>query len=142
MALQPTKPAPSKDGTGEVMVVHFAGHAVSLDEETLDSIREQLLALVDEPNWSNLILDFGNIAYLSSMALGMLVGLHRRLLASGRHMTVGNLRPRIYQVFAATRLDKYLSLRLAGQAAEPAVLVSGWPRRRQEQWIEPPCKGV
>ena len=36
-------------------------------------------------------------------------------------MTVGSLRPQVRELFAVTRLDKYLDLRLAGQEDEPAA---------------------
>jgi anti-anti-sigma factor len=111
-----------KEGaSGDVTVVHFTGCKVSLDEETLDRIHGQLLALADEPSESDLLLNFGNVEYLSSTALGALVRLHKKLLAGGRHMTVGNLSPQVHEVFAVTRLDKFLDLRLAGQEDEPAA---------------------
>jgi anti-sigma B factor antagonist len=109
-----------EDAACGVTVVHFTGCKVSLDEEALDLIHDQLLALADEPSESDLLLDFGSVEYLSSTALGTLVGLHRKLLAGGRHMTVGNLSPQVHEVFAVTRLDRCLDLRLAGQEDEPA----------------------
>ena len=36
-------------------------------------------------------------------------------------MTVGNLSPQVHEVFAVTRLDKFLNLRFAGQEAVPAA---------------------
>ena len=136
MAVQGERP-PLKEGTsGEAIAVHFTGCNVSLDEETLDCIHDQLLALADEPSESDLLLDFGNVDYLTSTALGTLVGLHKRLLARGRRMAVGNLSPQVHEVFAVTGLDKFLNLRLAGQGAEPV----GQPRRRQDRWIDAPGK--
>jgi anti-anti-sigma factor len=121
MALQSARP-PLKDATsGEATVVHFTGCKVSLDEETLDRIHDQLLALAEEPSALDLLLDFGNVVYLSSTMLGTLVGLHKKLLARGRHLIVGNLSPQVHEVFAVTRLDKFLDLRMAGQETEPAT---------------------
>jgi anti-sigma B factor antagonist len=111
---------PVKDSAaGDLIVVYFAGYRAQLDEEVLDHIDGQLLALADEPSDSDLLLDFGNVEYVSSRALGTLVSLHKRLLARSRHLTVGNLRPDVYEVFAVTRLDQLLDLRLAGQGDEP-----------------------
>src|SRR5262249_48953353 len=118
----PFERPPMKEGaSGDVTVVHFTGCKVSLDEETLDRIHNQLLALADEPSESDLLLDFGNVEYLSSTALGTLVRLHKKLLTGGRHMTVDNLSPQVHEVFAVTRLDKFLDLRLAGQEDDPAA---------------------
>jgi len=121
MALQVERPPLKEGAPGDVTVVHFTGCNVSLDEETLDRIRDQLLALADEPSESHLLLDFGNVDYLTSTALDTLVSLHKKLLARGRHMTVGNLSPQVYEVFAVTSLDKFLDLRLVGQENEPVT---------------------
>src|SRR5262249_49495343 len=121
MNLQQEHPPRKADLTRAVTVVHFTGCPASLDEETLYRIRAQLLALTEERSESELFLDFGNVEYVSSEALDTLVGLHRKLLARGRHLTVGNLSPQVHEVFAVTSLGRLLNLRLAGPGAEPAA---------------------
>jgi anti-anti-sigma factor len=121
MALQFERPPMKEGASGDVTVVHFTGCTVSLDEEALDRIHDQLLTLADEASESDLLLDFGNVEYLTSRALGTLVSLHKKLLATERHLTVGNLNPQVHEVFTVTRLDKFLDLRLAGQEVEPAA---------------------
>jgi anti-sigma B factor antagonist len=121
MELKHKRP-PIKEGVShDVTVVWLTGRKVWLDEEALDCIHDQLLALADEPNESDLLLDFGNVEYLTSTALGTLVSLHKKLRARGRHMTVGNLSPQVYEVFAVTSLNRYLDLRLVVHENEPAV---------------------
>jgi anti-sigma B factor antagonist len=121
-------------------VVHFTGRKVSLDEETVQRIYDQLLGLADEPTESHLFLDFQNVGYLTSTALDALVSLHKRLLSKGRRMTVGNLDPQVYEVFAVTRLDELLDLRLARQGMqrlyEPASDPDS-PQRRDNWWATP-----
>jgi anti-anti-sigma factor len=119
MALQLDRPPMKVETAREVTVVHFTGCKVSLDEETLYRIQDELLALADEPSESDLLLDFGNVDYLTSTALGTLVGLKKKLLATGRHLTVGNLNPQVHEVFTVVKLDKFFDLRLAGQENEP-----------------------
>jgi anti-sigma B factor antagonist len=125
MAPQLEHPPRKDDPAAEVIVVHFAGSDVSLDEGTLQQIRAPLLALADEPGASALLLDFGNVQVLTSAALGTLVSLHKKLRGSGRHMTVGNLSPQLHEVFAVTRLDRLLDLRRTGQEGGPAVFPTG-----------------
>jgi anti-anti-sigma factor len=112
-------PVTTGGAPGDLTVVHFTGRKTSLDEETHHRIRDQLLALAEEPGEADLHLDFGNVGYVSSTALGTLVTLHKKLAARGRHLTVRNLSPQVHEVFAVTRLNKLLDLRLAGQEAEP-----------------------
>lgn len=119
MTFQLERP-PMREDTAQD-VVHFTGCKVSLDQETLDHIHDQLLALADEPSESDLLLDFGNVEYLTSTALGMLVSLHKKLLARGRHMTAGNLSPQVHEVFTVTKLNEFLDLRLTGQEVEPTA---------------------
>jgi anti-anti-sigma factor len=107
--------------SGDVIVIHFTGRKVSLDEDTLYRIREQLLALADEPDESDLILDFRNIAYLTSSTLGTLVNLQRKLHARGRQLIIGNLSPQVHHVFAITRLDGYFDLRLVLHEDRPTA---------------------
>jgi anti-anti-sigma factor len=126
MALQFERPPVKKDAAGDVTVVHFTGCKVSLDEETLHHIHDQLLAVADEPSESELLLDFGNVEYVSGTVLGTLVSLYKKLQAGGRHMVVGNLSPQVYEALAVTRLDKSLDLRLAGQEGKPGTEVGPW----------------
>ena len=128
MELQLEYPPMKVDTARDVTVVHFTGCNVSLDEESLHRIHDQLLALADEPSESELLLDFGNVDYVSSTVLDILVSLHKKLLARGRQMTVGNLSPQVHEVVGVTRLDKFLNLRLAGQEAEPAAWDLASPR--------------
>jgi anti-anti-sigma factor len=119
MAWELERPPLKQNPAGEVTVTHFTGHKVSLDEQTLDSIHDQLFALAEEPSESDLLLDFGNVQYVTSKALGTLVSLHKKLLARGRHMTLGNVIPEVHEAFVITGLDRFLNMRWTGQEAEP-----------------------
>jgi anti-anti-sigma factor len=105
-----------------VAVVHFTGCRVSLDQDTMLRIRDDLLALAGESSDSDLLLDFENVVYVSSTALGTLVGLHQRLLRRGRQLIIANVGRQVCEVLAVTRLDKYLHLRLPEQRAGPVAL--------------------
>jgi len=105
-----TRPNQDHEAVDHVTVVHFTGINVSLDEETITSVRDALDALVDETGQSRLLLDFANVNYVSSMALATLVMLHKKLHANGRLLTIHNLTPQVHEVFKVTRLDKFLHL--------------------------------
>lgn len=127
-------------------VVRFTGARVSLNDDTIYLARDCLFAIAAEPNRSPLLLDFGNVYAVTSTALGTLVALHRGLLAAGRHLTLRNLRPEVYEVFAVTRLDLVLDLRPAepedgapDTARRPA---QPGPEVGAERWIELPLRGA
>jgi anti-sigma B factor antagonist len=111
---------------GDTTLVRFAGHQVFLDEEAVRLLSEQFLALADGPVQDKLFLDCGNVAYLSSLMLGTLIRLHRKLHEAGRRLTLGNLRPEVYEVFDVTRLTALLDVRRGGsQAGTGSVSGSG-----------------
>jgi anti-sigma B factor antagonist len=114
------RPRPTEATAQDVTVVYFTGSRVSLDEVTLQHVREQLLAIVEESSHRSVIIDFGKVDFVSCAALGMLVVLHKKLLGAGRRLTIRNLHPQIYEVFAVTPLEKLLDLRLAEPGAAPA----------------------
>jgi anti-sigma B factor antagonist len=103
-------------------VARFAGTKVFLDEDTTLRVQDWLLDLADELNKEFLILDFGNVEYLSSMALGTLIRLHKKLIAAGRHLRVVNLSREIFEVFRVTRLDKLLELKVKEHQDEQGAL--------------------
>jgi anti-anti-sigma factor len=101
----------------DVTVVHFTGPKTSLDEETLRHIHDRLLDLADEPNGSELLLDFGSVDFMSSKALDTLVSMHKKLVVRGRRMSVRNLSPVLYEVLTAMQLNLFFELHQAGQPA-------------------------
>ena len=129
--------SPSDDADDQITVVHFTGCNAVLDDSALLRIRDELLVLADEPGNPSLVLDFRNVDYVSSMALGTLVRMQKKLRASGRRMTLVNLSPQVHEVFVVTRLDKFLRLIPADPMAESLL---DRPRRRQDRWIEIPLR--
>jgi anti-sigma B factor antagonist len=99
------------ESTDQGIVVHFSGGKVRMDEEYCQSTQDRLLNVAEQQAQGPVILDMGNVVALSSVALGALVKLHRRLKALGRRLTLCNLSPEVYEVFEVTRLDTLLDIR-------------------------------
>ena len=77
-----------------------------------DLTAEQLAQLVAGPNGpAELQLDFGGVPYLDSLALGKLVGLHRKMKAAGGRLTLLNVGTAVLEVIQASRLDTILEVR-------------------------------
>jgi anti-sigma B factor antagonist len=118
--VSPTAQPPPREADQRT-VVHFTGDRVSLNECTLQRVRDDLLALADEPGEWELLLDFGNVGFVTSAALDTLVNLHKKLLAGGRRLAICNLAPQVHEVFAVTRVDELLDLRADVRDSEPAA---------------------
>jgi anti-sigma B factor antagonist len=55
-------------------------------------------------------LDCAELDYISSAGLGVLIELHKRLLAAGHTLTLANLVPRVRNVFMYAGLDRLLNI--------------------------------
>ena len=92
-----------------VSVVHFLDKRI-LDEPTIQAIAEQLFSLLDDSGKRELILNFTNVEYLSSAALGKLINLHKNLQGLQGRLAMCNVIPQIFEVFAITKLDKIFKI--------------------------------
>ena len=90
---------------GDVTVVSFTDRKI-LDEQNIQIIGEQLFGLVDESARKRLLLNFSNVEYMSSAALGKLITLNKKVQAAGGKLVLCNIIPQIKEVFEITKLDK------------------------------------
>jgi len=110
MSTQPRRRRLEVEDIGDVTVVSFTDRKI-LDEQNIQIIGEQLFSLVDELGRRKLLLNFGNVEYLSSAALGKLITLNKKLSGAGGKLILCNIHPQIYEVFEITKLNKLLNIR-------------------------------
>jgi anti-sigma B factor antagonist len=95
---------------GGVTVIRFVDRKI-LDEANIQELGRELFALVEEDNRKSLLLNFSNVEFLSSAALGKLITLDKKVKAHGGKLRLCNIRPEIYEVFAITKLNKLFDIR-------------------------------
>ena len=95
---------------GEVTIASFVDKKI-LDENNIQQIGSQLFALVEEDGRKRIVLDFANVEYLSSAALGKLITMDKKVKASGGKLRLCSIRPDIYEVFAITKLNKLFDIK-------------------------------
>src|SRR5919204_4693908 len=105
MSAQPRRRRLEVEDIGDVTVVHFTDRKI-LDEENIQVIGEQLFSLVDELGRTKLLLNFHNVEYMSSAALGKLITLNKKVQSAGGRLVLCNIDPQIREVFEITKLDK------------------------------------
>src|SRR6266851_1988627 len=110
MSAQPKRRRLEVEDIGEVTVVNFTDKKI-LDEQNIQVIGEQLFSLVDELGRRKLLLNFGNVEFLSSAALGKLITLNRKLQGVGGKLVLCNIAPQIKEVFEITRLDNLIPIK-------------------------------
>jgi anti-sigma B factor antagonist len=89
------------DGGG--LLIAFAGET-ALDASTTDALRAALSELGDQ--YDRIVVDFGNVSFLDSSALGAFVSLLRRVTQKGGSLRIAALRPGVKMIFEVTRLDR------------------------------------
>jgi anti-anti-sigma factor len=95
---------------GDVTVVRFVDRKI-LDELNIQELGQELFQLVEEDNKTRLLLNFQQVEFLSSAALGKLITLDKKVKAHGGKMKLSNIRPEIYEVFAITKLNKLFDIK-------------------------------
>jgi anti-sigma B factor antagonist len=116
MSSQPRRRRLEVEDIGDVTVINFVDKKI-LDEQNIQIIGEQLFGLVDQDGRRKLLLNFKNVEYLSSAALGKLITLNKKLQAVGGRLILCDIDPQIYEVFEITKLDKFFNIQKEEQAA-------------------------
>lgn len=95
---------------GNVSIAKFVDKKI-LDETNIQIIGNQMFGLVDEDERKKIVLDFSNVEYLSSAALGKLITMEKKVKAAKGKLRLCCIRPEIYDVFEITRLNKIFDIR-------------------------------
>lgn len=104
------------DEVGDVTIAKFVDKKI-LDETNIQIIGNQLFGLVDEDGRTKIVLDFTNVEYLSSAALGKLITMDKKVKKVKGKLRLCCIRPEIYEVFAITKLNKLFDIRDNQEAA-------------------------
>ena len=93
-----------------VTVVTFQEISI-LDALQIDEIGEEIYQLVDEQAKTKMVLDFANVRFLSSSALGVLITLSKKMEAIKGQMVLCSLQADLLEVFQISRLDRLFTFR-------------------------------
>ena len=76
-----------------------------LSEGEVEAFGQSLLALAEVPG-QRVVLSFLGVQHLTSLVLGKLIHVHKRLAESGGELRLADIDPHIFEVFAITHLDR------------------------------------
>jgi anti-sigma B factor antagonist len=99
-----------------VTVVSFVDTKIVTDEN-IQEVGDQLYSLVEDEGHKELLLNFGNVQYLSSAALGKLINLKKKVGAVKGKLKLCCIHPDLLEVFRITRLDQVFEIHAEEQAA-------------------------
>lgn len=100
------KPKINVDYMGKATIVSFTDEKI-LEEKDISELQQSIMSLIESDAAKiKLILDFGNVRFLSSAVLGMLIRISKRIYEHDGRLRLCNINPRIYEIFKITRLTK------------------------------------
>ena len=93
---------------GGVTLVRLLAGAVRTEAE-VDALGRGLLSVAEVPG-RRVVLSFLGVKHLTSLVLGQLIQVHKRLVESGGEIRLADIDPQIYEVFAITHLDRLFKI--------------------------------
>ena len=100
------KPMISVEYAGNATIVRFTDEKI-LEEKDIKALQESILPIIESASGRiNLVLDFGNVRFLSSAVLGLLIRISKRIYECEGQLRLCNISPKIYEIFKITRLTK------------------------------------
>jgi anti-sigma B factor antagonist len=99
------RPRISVEYAKNATIVGFTDEKI-LEETDIRALRESIMSVIGQAERINLILDFGNVQFLSSAVLGLLIQVSKRIYEQGGKLKLCNINPKIYEIFKITRLTK------------------------------------
>jgi len=92
------KPRISVDYSENATIVTFIDEKI-LEEMDIQALQESIMSVVDQAERINLILDFGNVRFLSSAVLGLLIRISKRIYEHGGQLRLCNINPKIFDIY-------------------------------------------
>src|SRR5262245_53529969 len=110
-----------RDDSGEVLVARF--NCTVLDPPGIENVRHELFALIEQRPTCKLLLNFRDVEYVSSAALGVFITLHRRLESGGGQLVLCFLSPAIHELLKLLKLDRLFNIEDDPAAEEGGVVL-------------------
>jgi anti-sigma B factor antagonist len=99
------KPRISVEYSKNATIVAFIDEKI-LEETDIQALQETIMSVIEPTEHINLVLDFGNVRFLSSSVLGLLIRISKRIYEHGGQLKLCSINPKIYEIFKITRLTK------------------------------------
>ncbi len=100
------KPRISVEYAEKATIVSFTDEKI-LEERDIKALQDSIMSVVESASGGiKLILDFGNVQFLSSAVLGLLIRLSKRIYEHDGQLKLCNINPKIFEIFKITRLTK------------------------------------
>jgi anti-sigma B factor antagonist len=99
------KPCITVEYVENATIIGFTDQKI-LEEKDIKALQESIMSVIEQAERINLILDFGNVRFLSSAVLGLLIRISKRTYERDGQLKLCRINPKIYEIFKITRLTK------------------------------------
>jgi anti-anti-sigma factor len=99
----------SEQQNGPVTLIEFKTESL-MSGSDLERISARLTDIVDEQHPPKVVLDFKKVRYLSSQAIGMLIGLKKRCDAGKGTLALNGVGPSLMQLLKLTNLHRMFTI--------------------------------
>lgn len=96
--------------SNKITVVRFKDQKI-IDPVAIQELGQELFDLIEKESCSKLVVNFANVEFLSSAALGKLITFEKLAKRNNAQLMLTNIAPEIFQVFAITNLDKLFKIK-------------------------------
>ena len=93
--------------TGEVVTAYLGGE---LDHHSAKEMREAIDNSIELNMPTLLVLDFGNISFMDSSGIGLVMGRYRNLMKTGAQLHITGASPQIYKVLKLAGIERLAKL--------------------------------
>jgi anti-anti-sigma factor len=107
MKSTPVHLPPRVEQSGTVRIITFTAGKLRDVENVIAS---ELETCTEALGGCHILLDFTNVERISSVELGTLITLHKKMIASGGRLTLFNMKPEIYEVFTVASLQMFMGI--------------------------------
>ena len=109
---------------GEIRVI-VIDEARLVDAAMIEQCFREIVAVLDKSEERHVLLHFGRLTFMSSMALGMLIRVNKKCKEYKIALKMCNITPDIRQVFKLTSMDKLFEIHDDAADAMAAFKASG-----------------
>lgn len=102
--------------SGDVSIVALSPESLAQPLAVEQTARE-LYAVVEQNRATKVLIDFEDVDFLSSRALGMMLTLRLKAAKAGAELVLANVRTRFGEILRLTNLDKLFTIFDSRQAA-------------------------
>ena len=101
----PLRSVPDKD-----VLTIFLTDVKILDAPLIEQIHQEMVSILEGAKQRNVLLDFREVKFMSSMALGMLIRINKTCKEHKINLKLCNIEPEIAQIFKITGMNKVFTI--------------------------------